>query len=103
MGCATPTVAVELSGRPIRTQGWVAMNDYGTNWQLRSEAGGKLVVVGKCIRTEYDVDNKGEYWYGAYTKGYTDFNGYEEFEENFGSLYDCVKWVEHYAYGGYFI
>lgn len=83
------------------------MNEWGTNWQLRSNANGKLVVVGKCIRTGYDVDRKTEMWYGSYTQGGTDFrydkSEPEEYEKNFGSLYECVKFIEHHAYGGYFI
>jgi hypothetical protein len=79
------------------------MNEYGTNWQFRTNNGKKLIIIGKCIRTGYDVDSGGEYWYSEYLPGYTDFGGPEALKASKGSLHECVQWIEHYVYGGYFI
>jgi len=96
LNCATvPVTGQELSSRPIATVGWVVMDDDGYNWQLRSDSIDGLKVVGHC----YKIKNS---WLGIYLMNKTDFS-YPRIDRELRSLHDCVEWVEHHAYGDYYI
>jgi hypothetical protein len=95
MGCATPLKATELGGRPIALNGWVPMDDTGTNWQFRLQNKDSLQIIGHCYEVAPSV------WIGKYNHGVTDFG--KRYEDTFDSLHDCVDWVEHHAFGGCFI
>ena len=74
------------------------MTDDGYQWALQDATG---EMVGRCYYT-YIKYNGVEHWQGVFYQKTSDFIGNPYFSQETNGLYECVRWVEQLALGGYY-
>jgi hypothetical protein len=96
IGCATVSPAAKPAFQDnfvIQLQpGWVAMDSAGLVWNYYSQ---NMEKIAQCaiVSMNFSAGSIRELWGGTY----------QELKETHGSLAQCVSWVNHYLYGGYYI
>ena len=81
----------------IENRDWYPMDDVGHQWGLQDATG---EMIGRCYYL-YMRFSSVEQWQGVFYQKTSDFTGNPYFSKQTDGLYDCVRWVEQLALGGY--
>jgi hypothetical protein len=88
-------------------KGWVPQTDSGYVWEYWAPQGNATIVVARCEYSYMKLQGIRQ-WTGRYYNQATslwgdDMRNRPHYQSGLEELAGCVKWVEHFMYGDYYI